>query len=107
MPSPNLSIQADHSPEISIQLLISGQVQGVGFRAATERQARLQQLRGWVRNRFDGRVEVVIEGSPAAVETMVSWCHHGDPPAQVIAVEQIPHSPEGFDAFTIRPTLRG
>ncbi|NJL99596.1 MAG: acylphosphatase [Synechococcaceae cyanobacterium RM1_1_27] len=107
MPSSNFSAQADHPAEISIQLLISGQVQGVGFRAATERQARLQQIKGWVRNRFDGRVEVVIEGSLAAVEAMVSWCHHGDPPAQVTAVEQIPLPPQGFAAFIIRPTLRG
>ena len=100
-------MQANSLPETSTHLLISGQVQGVGFRAATERQARLQKVRGWVRNRFDGRVEVVIEGSPPAVEAMVSWCHHGDPPAQVTAVEQIPHPPQGLDAFTIRPTLRG
>ena len=72
MPLPDLPTQTNPPPEISIQLLISGQVQGVGFRAATERQARLQQLKGWVRNRFDGRVEMVIEGSPAAVEAMVS-----------------------------------
>ncbi len=90
----------------SSHLLIAGRVQGVGFRAATERQARILGITGWVRNRWDGRVEAVIEGSPAAVEAMVGWCQQGDPPAQVDSIERSELSPQGWATFTIRPTLK-
>jgi acylphosphatase len=94
------------SARISARLLIAGRVQGVGFRAATERQARILGITGWVRNRWDGRVEAVIEGSPAAVEAMVGWCQQGDPPAQVDSIERSEQPPQGWATFTIRPTLK-
>lgn len=67
-------------------LFISGLVQGVGFRAALENSARALQLAGWVRNRRDGRVEALVQGPEAAVQTLVQWCHHGPPAARVDAV---------------------
>ena len=48
--------------EITKHYLISGRVQGVGFRAFTERSARQLNLSGWVRNLEDGRVEAVVQG---------------------------------------------
>ena len=44
-------------------------------------------MRGWVRNRWDGAVEALFEGAPAAVDAMVRWCHNGPPTADVEYVE--------------------
>lgn len=66
---------------------VSGRVQGVYFRAHAEDEAGFRKVAGWIRNSPDGRVEAVFEGSPAAVEAMVRWCHRGSPASRVTAVE--------------------
>jgi len=66
-----------------MHVLISGRVQGVFFRAETQRAATGFKLSGWVRNLPDGRVEAVFEGEDAAVDKMLAWCHHGPPAARV------------------------
>lgn len=58
---------------------ISGRVQGVGFRAWTQGQARKLGLAGWVRNERDGTVAVVFAGPPAAVAAMVECLWQGPP----------------------------
>lgn len=63
--------------------LVSGKVQGVGFRWATRAEARRLGLAGWVRNLVDGRVEAQFEGSPAAVSTLEQWLASGPPAARV------------------------
>jgi acylphosphatase len=68
-------------------VLISGRVQGVGFRYDTRRVAQGLAVRGWVRNRADGTVEAVIEGEPERVEQMVAWCRGGSALSRVDAVE--------------------
>ncbi|NJN66354.1 MAG: acylphosphatase [Chloroflexaceae bacterium] len=84
-------------------VLVSGRVQGVNFRAATRDQARQAGLRGWVRNRSDGRVEAVFEGPIAAVHRLVSWCHSGPPSARVDRVEVTWEEPDGDEGwFDIR-----
>lgn len=75
------------------RIFISGRVQGVGFRYATYRQARRQGVRGWVRNRRDGRVEVLLHGDTAAVGRVIAWCRQGPAGA---AVENIEVSWEEF-----------
>ena len=55
-----------------------GRVQGVGFRYACVRQARALGLTGWVRNRFDGTVEALLQGPAAQVEMMCEWMREGD-----------------------------
>lgn len=77
-------------------------VQGVFFRQVTSEQARRLDVAGWVRNRSDGRVEAVFEGSRDAVDQLVSWCHEGTPWSRVEGVEVIPEEPEGLEAFRIR-----
>lgn len=89
-----------------VHVLISGRVQGVGFRAYTEAMANQAGVTGWVRNHADGRVEAVFEGSPAAVDSMVRWCHQGSPSAQVSSVETKDCVPEGWPQFAIRPSSR-
>ncbi|MBM4286207.1 MAG: acylphosphatase [Deltaproteobacteria bacterium] len=65
------------------QVLISGRVQGVFYRAATRDEARAWGLKGWVRNLPDGRVGALFEGERAAVEAVIAWCRRGPPHAAV------------------------
>jgi len=74
-----------------IHVFISGRVQGVFFRAETQRAALGFSLSGWVRNVPDGRVEAVFEGEDKNVDKMLAWCHHGPPTAlvqEVVANEE-------------------
>lgn len=64
-------------------LLISGRVQGVGFRFAMCEAAAACGVRGWVRNRFDGRVEAVVDGHAHAVAAMLAWAQRGPRAARV------------------------
>lgn len=57
--------------------LVYGNVQGVGFRAATEQQANNLQLKGWVRNLPDGRVEILAQGDDSALQTFQDWVAQG------------------------------
>jgi len=66
-----------------IHVYISGKVQGVFFRAETQRTANSFNLTGWVRNITDGRVEAVFEGDDANIDKMLAWCHIGPPAARV------------------------
>jgi len=89
-------------------LWISGRVQGVNFRYYTRQQALRLGLTGWVRNLWDGRVEVLIEGEEAIVRQMVEWCHTGPPAAYVVEVEIEWDSPCGtLNNFDIRMTANG
>ncbi len=64
-------------------VIISGRVQGVFFRAETQRAAQRLGVRGWVRNRSDGTVEALFEGPAKAVEQAVDWCWQGSPMSKV------------------------
>ena len=66
-----------------VHVIISGRVQGVFFRAETQRAAKGFNLTGWVRNMADGRVEAVFEGEDINVDKMIAWCHIGPPAARV------------------------
>jgi acylphosphatase len=70
-----------------VQVVISGRVQGVAFRANCQRQASSLGVTGWVRNLWDGSVEALFEGSPEAVDAMLRWCRQGPPHAMVTGVE--------------------
>ena len=86
-----------------IRAVVRGDVQGVGFRAATAHEARRAQLAGWVRNLRDGSVEVEAEGSAPAVDGLIKWLRRGPSLARVTAVEiddSLP--PAGLEGFTIR-----
>ena len=64
-------------------LIIVGVVQGVGYRASFEAQARALELSGWVRNRSDGSVEAMVRGDAAALQRIIDWAHSGPARAQV------------------------
>ena len=71
------------------RLRITGVVQGVAYRESMCREAARLNVRGWVRNRLDGSVEAVVDGSPEAVESIIAWARRGPPAARVqdVAVE--------------------
>jgi len=87
---------------VRYRVLISGQVQGVYFRAACQRMAWQRGVNGWVRNLNDGRVEAVFEGAPGDVQHLVDWSRHGPRLAVVSDITMQAEPPEGLGAFTIR-----
>ena len=86
-----------------VHLIVTGKVQGVFFRAETQRAARRFGVSGWVRNRADGSVEAVVEGVRDDVEKLVQWCHTGSPSARVARVEATWEEYQAaFDEFAVR-----
>lgn len=70
------------------RFVVAGRVQGVNFRWATTRAARELGVAGWVRNRPDGRVEVLAQGPPGAVDALAGFLAEGPPHAAVTGVER-------------------
>ncbi len=66
-----------------VNVLISGRVQGVFFRAFVNRRAHDLGLKGRVSNTSDGKVEAIFEGSPQKVDEMIKLCRQGPPAAKV------------------------
>jgi len=92
---------------ITRQISVSGRVQGVGFRDALLREARRLGVTGWVRNRADGSVEAVLQGSPEAVEKIIVWARRGPPAALVAALRTELPAPEfdrPYSSFEFWPT---
>ena len=87
---------------VRFRVLISGQVQGVYFRAACRRMAWQHGVNGWVRNLNDGRVEAVFEGAPGDVQHLVDWSRHGPRLAVVSDITVQAEPLEGLATFTIR-----
>ncbi|HEY6526621.1 MAG TPA: acylphosphatase [Solirubrobacteraceae bacterium] len=84
------------------RLVVHGKVQGVFYRDSTRDAARNEGVAGWAANRSDGTVEVVLEGSPAAVESVVGYCRTGPSSADVHSVDEHDETPEGLTGFQIR-----
>jgi acylphosphatase len=84
---------------------VTGLVQGVGFRYATLRHARLLDVHGWVRNCADGSVEAMIQGSRQQLDLMQRWMRHGPRTAQVqsLSAATIETGPI-FSCFEQHPT---
>ncbi|WP_053948160.1 acylphosphatase [Halolamina sediminis] len=93
---------SDSDTIVRAHVHVSGNVQGVAYRANTEETATKRGVNGWVRNREDGRVEAVFEGDARSVESMVGWCHTGSPRAEVERVEVTYEEPRGEDGFHVR-----
>jgi acylphosphatase len=83
--------------------LISGRVQGVGFRYFAEAAAAREGLHGWIRNLPDGQVEAAAEGESGSVERFERALHHGPSGARVDRVEVTDGVPTGHETgFTVR-----
>jgi acylphosphatase len=76
-----------------VRVTIGGDVQGVGYRAWIEREARAGGVRGWVRNRLNGDVEALFAGPPDAVEALCAACWRGPAQARVDKVEVVEADP--------------
>lgn len=88
----------------TVHVIVSGRVQGVGYRAFTEREAKRTGLDGWVRNRADGTVEAVLSGEGATIEAVL-WSLRSGPKAAIVtyvAVSPEPNVPPA--GFTVLPT---
>ena len=89
--------------QTEVQVLVTGRVQGVGFRHFTKVKAELHHIRGFVQNLADGRVEVVGVGTRSALEALIEDLHIGPPASQVqkcLSKWQV--IPDFFPNFSIR-----
>jgi acylphosphatase len=93
------------------QVTITGRVQGVGYRAWVEHQARAHGLEGWVRNRRDGSVEALFAGPGDVVSEMVAQCRRGPSSARVEALQDEAARPDALnlrragERFSVLPTI--
>jgi len=88
--------------QVRTRVLVTGRVQGAGFRWAVEDEARDAGVTGWVRNLPDGRVEAVFEGEEESVRRMVGFCRRGPAVARVDDVAIIKEEYTGkFEGFFI------
>ena len=85
----------------AVDVVVTGLVQGVGFRWATRRAADRLGVCGWVRNLVDGAVEAHLEGPGDAVAEMVSWLRRGPDAARVASVDTSASVVEGRFGFRI------
>lgn len=84
-------------------LVITGRVQGVGFRNYMVYKARQFRISGWVRNRTDGSVEAMIQGTPEDIEAMIVRAHRGPPKSAVTSVT-VSDGMGDYTGFVTRPT---
>jgi len=84
------------------RVVVHGNVQGVFFRDSVRERAESRGLSGWVRNRDDGAVEAVFEGTEDDVDSLVRFCHEGPRRAEVDRVEVVDEDPLGGDGFEVR-----
>jgi acylphosphatase len=84
------------------RVVVAGRVQGVFFRYSAQELANRLNVLGWVKNRWDGKVEAVFEGERNVVKHMIEWCHKGPPGAHVQSVDTHWEDYVGeFDQFSI------
>ena len=89
----------------ALHVIMEGRVQGVGFRAYVEREAKTRSLKGWVRNRSDGSVEAVFMGDEEDVQSMIVACHRGPRMSLVRNVKSEQHPPGDWRGFDVWPTV--
>lgn len=88
---------------VTRRMVARGRVQGVWFREAMRIEADRLGVTGWVRNRLDGSVEAVVQGSPGAVDRIIAWARRGPEAANVKSLE-VTEAEGAFERFEKRPT---
>jgi acylphosphatase len=83
-------------------VVVTGLVQGVGFRWSARRAAERIGVRGWVRNRADGSVELHVEGDEERVAAMLAWLRRGPDGAVIGDLEVVETATEDLERFEIR-----
>jgi acylphosphatase len=86
----------------SYRFVVTGRVQGVGFRYSARRKAQQLGLHGWVGNRTDGAVEGVVSGDDSGLGRFQTWLSDGPPGAQVFTLDWQPSEESFADGFHIR-----
>ena len=76
------------------ELIISGKVQGVWYRASAQDKAISLGLKGWVKNHGHSEVHVWVQGNKDAIQSFVTWCHDGPRSAEVQSVSEKTVSPQ-------------
>ena len=89
-------------PRVARRVRVTGDVQGVFFRAWTQEQARGLGVTGWVRNATDGSVKAHVEGDETAVAQLIDRLHDGPPGAAVESVEVAESVVERLERFEVR-----
>lgn len=89
----------------SLRLRIEGSVQAVGYRNFAIEEARKLKLDGWIRNRSNGTVEVLISGETKTVENFVQACMRGPAGSQVKSVDLDKAEPPAETGFHRRPSV--
>lgn len=87
-----------------VHVVITGLVQGVGYRYTLRLIAQAAGVTGWVRNRRDGSVEAETQGAPAQVDEVLAWMAEGPPGACVAAAQVTELDPVDERAFEVRPS---
>ncbi len=88
----------------AVRLVIKGRVQGVGYRWWAIRTAGALGLKGWVRNRLDGSVEILAIGALDAIAVLAEACRAGPQAARVSSVERSAAEDDGSAGFEGAPT---
>jgi acylphosphatase len=88
---------------VTRRMVARGRVQGVWFRESMRREAERLGITGWVRNRLDGSVEAVVQGSPSAVDQIIAWARRGPEAAEVKSLE-VSEAEGAYRNFEKRPT---
>ena len=89
----------------TVRLVITGRVQGVGYRMWAERAAVQLGIRGWVRNRIDGSVELLATGNGDAITALIEACRQGPRAAVVADVAVSDAEDDGSAGFSARRTV--
>jgi len=88
---------------VRVKVRIEGLVQGVFYRYSTQKKAQELDVRGWVRNVWDGSVECLLEGDQEKIETLITWCRKGPAGARVEKVTTEWEEYKGdFEGFSIK-----
>ncbi|MCY1722961.1 acylphosphatase [Prolixibacteraceae bacterium Z1-6] len=88
---------------VQYEIKINGRVQGVGFRYYTQKQARIFELTGWVKNTVDGGVVVLAQGEEAAIRTFIDYLWIGPTLSRVTNITQVEMQIlEEFSDFQVR-----
>lgn len=90
-----------------VHVIVTGAVQGVGYRYTLRLVARDAGVTGWVRNRRDGAVEAEVQGASAQVDQVLAWMASGPPGSRVDAARVTDIAAAGERGFTVRDDDEG
>jgi acylphosphatase len=87
-----------------VHVIVTGDVQGVGYRYTLRLEAQRAGVSGWVRNRRDGSVEAEVEGAPERVDGILAWMAEGPPGSHVTGARVTDVATTGDGGFEVRAT---